>query len=67
MSKIKLFLILMLLVFSTNSYAYLDPGTMTYVFQALVAIFVGGFIAIKTSWVTIKSFLSNLFRKDSSS
>jgi len=64
-SKRVSFLLLILFVFVSNTYAYLDPGTMTYVFQALIAIVVGSMVAIRTSWTTIKSFFIKLFTRES--
>lgn len=42
--------------FSRNAYAYLDPGTGSYILQVLIAAIVGGLFAIKPFWVKIKSF-----------
>ena len=42
--------------FSTNAYAYLDPGTGSYILQVLIAAIVGGLFAIKPFWTKIKSF-----------
>jgi len=67
MSRKLYMMIIIQVMLIENVFAYLDPGTMTYFMQALVAIFVGGFFAIKTSWLTIRSFFSKLFRKNSSS
>jgi hypothetical protein len=64
MSKGNLYLMFILFIFMGNTYAYLDPGTMTYVVQALVAIVVGGMVAIKTSWSTIKSYADRIFAKE---
>ena len=48
---------------SQNAFAYLDPGTGSYVFQVLVAAFIGGLFTIKIFWQKIKSFFSNLFSR----
>jgi hypothetical protein len=47
--------------FSQNAYAYLDPGTGSYIFQVLVATFIGGLFTIKMYWKKIKNFFGNLF------
>ncbi|MBA4391875.1 MAG: hypothetical protein C0399_13200 [Syntrophus sp. (in: bacteria)] len=57
-----LFLIVTLqIVFSQNAYAYLDPGTGSYIFQVLIAVVIGGLFAIKMFWQKIKVFFSNHF------
>ena len=63
MSKKNNMIIIIQVMLIENVFAYLDPGTMTYVMQALVAMFVGGIFAIKTSWIAIRHFFSKLFRK----
>jgi len=46
-----------------NAFAYLDPGTGSYVFQVLAATLIGGLFAIKIFWQKIKDFFVNLFSK----
>jgi hypothetical protein len=62
-----LFLIVALQVtLSQNAFAYVDPGTGRYIFQVLIAAFIGGLFAIKMFWQKIKNFFSsfnNLFSK----
>jgi hypothetical protein len=38
------------------AYAYLDAGTSAAIYQAVIAIVVGGAVAIKVYWVRIKRF-----------
>jgi len=46
-----LFLIVTLqLTLSQNAFAYLDPGTGSYIFQVLVATFIGGLFTVKMHW-----------------
>jgi len=60
----RLFLIVALqLILSQNAFAYLDPGTGSYIFQVVVAILIGGIFVIRTFWQKIKKFFSNLFSK----
>jgi hypothetical protein len=66
--KKKPYLILFLIVplqfvFSQSAFAYLDPGTGSYIFQVLVAIFIGGLFTIKMYWQKIKIFFANLFSR----
>jgi len=63
MSRKKLYFILLHLIFIQNAFAYLDPGTWSYVLQILMMVFVGGIVAIRTFWQNIKNFLFSIFRK----
>jgi len=49
------------LILSQNAFAYLDPGTGSYVFQVLVAALIGGLFTIKIFWQKIKNFLVHYF------
>ena len=49
------------IIFLQNAFAYLDPGTGSYIFQVLVVVFIGGLYTIKTYWQKIKDFFSNHF------
>ena len=53
-------LVLLLLLASTHAaYAYVDPGTGSYVYQMIIAALVGVGFAVKIYWGKIKSFFSN--------
>lgn len=59
------FLLLFLVVAPTKAYAYLDPGTGSYLIQVMAAALFGGLFAIKMGWGHIKSFFQSLVgRKD---
>lgn len=59
-----LFLIVTLqLTLSQNAFAYLDPGTGSYIFQVLVATIIGGLFTIKMHWQKIKNFFGNLISR----
>ena len=63
-NKLLFFLFLILTLqfpFSQNAFAYLDPGTGSYIFQVLVATLIGALFTIKMYWQKIKLFFSNLF------
>ena len=47
----------------TGCCAYLDPGTGSFIFQMLIAGFVGGLFALKLFWSHVKTFSSGLFSK----
>jgi len=55
---------LLIFVFSKDSYAYLDPGTGSYIFQLIIAGIIGGMFSIKIFWNKIKASLANLFSKE---
>jgi len=57
-------LILFSLVFARKTYAYLDPGTGSFILQLIIAGFFGGLLAIKIFWKKIKIFFKNLFSKE---
>ena len=58
-----LFTFLFLSLFEARAYAYLDPGSGSYLFQIMVARLVGAAFAIKTYWIKIKNFVKDLFQK----
>ena len=51
------------LLFSRTAYAYLDPGTGSYILQLFIAALLGGLFAVKIFWRKIKFFLIKLFSK----
>ncbi|MCP4705541.1 MAG: hypothetical protein GY865_13155 [candidate division Zixibacteria bacterium] len=48
--------------FPRNAYAYLDPGTGSYLFQMLLAALLGGLFALKIFWRRIVDFFRKLFK-----
>lgn len=68
MLKKKLFFVLFLIVMLhftllQNAFAYLDPGTGSYIFQVLAAAIIGGLFTVKMFWKKIKNLFVNLFSK----
>ena len=61
--KVLFFLVLFLLVSTKKAYAYLDPGTGSYILQILAAGALGGLFAVKTFWRQIIDFLRRIFSK----
>lgn len=51
------------LTLPSNIYAYLDPGTGSYVLQMLLAVLFGALFAVKLWWEKIKLFLKYRFSK----
>ena len=60
-SMVTLTLFLLILVVR-NSYAYIDPGTGSYLLQLMLAGLLGLAFTIKIYWHKIKTFLLKLFR-----
>lgn len=55
---------LFVFVLSTKAaYAYLDPGTGSFILQILAAGALGGLFALKTFWRQIIDFLRRIFSK----
>ncbi len=52
------------LVLTREVYAYLDPGTGSYILQLVIAGILGGLFAVKMFWAKIKSFFVNIFSRD---
>ena len=63
MRKILFTLAIILPLFSKDCYAYLDPGTGSYVLQILLASILGALFSIKVFWSKIRSFFSKLFSR----
>ena len=58
-----IFIIIFSLLFSTNSYAYIDPGSGSIILQAIIAAFAGAGTAITIYWKKVKLFFSKIFKK----
>ncbi len=48
---------------STNSFAYLDMGTGSYIIQAVLAGFFASLFFIKTYWFKVTKFISKIFSR----
>jgi len=57
------FVIIFSLLFCTNSYAYIDPGSGSIILQAIIAAFAGAGTAITIYWKKVKLFFSKIFKK----
>ena len=49
----------------TTAYAYLDPGTGSFILQMLVAGFLGAILYVKLAWARTRLFFSCLFSSSS--
>ena len=60
-SRILVFAAVSCLVFAREAHAYLDPGSVSLFFQALVAGALGAMFLLKRFWTQIKSGAKDLF------
>ena len=60
------FCVLVLLVYETSAHAYLDPGSGSYIFQLIIAGFLGIAFTVKMFWRRISAFLAGVFKKNKS-
>ena len=51
------------LLFPGNAYAYIDPGTGSYIIQLLLAGLLAVGFSMKIYWKKIKIYFENLFSK----
>jgi hypothetical protein len=66
MSKIEqniLLILVILSLFTGIAYAYLDPGTGSYIMQIFLALIIGVLYTLKLYWAKTKAFLKNIFFK----
>lgn len=58
-----LFLTFFWFLFPSQAYAYLDPGTGSYIVQIIIASLVGGLYVFSSSWKGVKKVFERLFSK----
>ncbi len=58
--KVATVIAIMMLLLPAQAFAYLDPGTGSYVIQLLIGAVLGGAFAIKAFWKNIRSFISGI-------
>ena len=59
---IKFYFIIMML-FTSNAYAYLDPGTGSIILQAILGFVAAAIASISLYWTKFKLFMIRLFKK----
>jgi len=59
---IKFYFIIMIL-FTSNAYAYLDPGTGSIILQAILGFVAAAIASISLYWTKFKLFMIRLFKK----
>lgn len=53
-----IFLLTLYLLFAKPAYAYLDPGTGSYIIQIIIATMIGGTVAFRNSFGKIKEYFT---------
>ena len=67
MKKFLIFLITNIItIFSivTNAYAYLDPGSGSFILQVIIGFLAALSASFLYYWTKVKNFFSNLFKKN---
>lgn len=54
---------LLFVIVEPKAHAYIDPGTGSYVLQAVAAIALAAIFAVKTTWRSILATLGRVFSK----
>lgn len=52
------------LVLAPMAFAYIDPGSGSYIIQILAASLLGAAVAVGTFWKRIKAFFGKFFKKE---
>ena len=59
--KIALYIVCLCALFAPVAQAYVDPGTGSYIFQIIIASFLGSLFFIKRTWRAFKLFVREKF------
>jgi hypothetical protein len=51
------------LIYARNAFAYIDPGTGSFVLQLIIGALLGAAFAVKSFWKNIKAFFSKLLSR----
>lgn len=63
-AKLFFYITLLVILFPKPVYAYLDPGTGSYLFQILIAGVLGSLFFVKSIFRRVKGFLKRIFKKN---
>tara|TARA_B000000532_G_scaffold240302_1_gene231013 strand:- start:491 stop:706 length:216 start_codon:yes stop_codon:yes gene_type:complete len=61
--KFSVLYILVLIIFPTKAFAYLDPGTGSIILQAILGFVAATVASVSIYWAKFKSLISKLFNK----
>ena len=65
MVKLGIMMVVLMIVFCpVKAYAYLDPGTGSYIVQIAIASAVSALFAIKIFWKRLKDTFHEIFRRN---
>ena len=56
-------IIFIYILLSGTAYAYMDPGSLAFIYKGLIAIFAGATVFYKKVREKIKNFISSIFKK----
>lgn len=65
--QILLLILIIVILIPKAAFAYLDPGTGSYVLQVVIALFIGAIYSVKIYWTKIKTFIKRTFSKEKES
>lgn len=63
MTKKHTVFVMLFLLFTLGSFAYIDPSTGSYLIQIFIAALVSVSLGVKIFWKNIKIFFKNVFSK----
>ncbi len=61
--NVRILVLFAVILFAQNAYAYLDPGSGSFIMQAIVTAFIGASLALKVFWQRIKALVARLFSR----
>tara|TARA_B100001027_G_scaffold193310_1_gene148527 strand:+ start:1322 stop:1543 length:222 start_codon:yes stop_codon:yes gene_type:complete len=67
MKKTFLFFLLYFLVFTSEAFAYFDPGTGAFIIQAILGFLAAVVASLTMTWSRVKMFFIKIFKKKSKS
>ena len=56
--------LLLLVITERSAEAYIDPGTASYVFQAIAGVILGGVFLLRTYWNRVVTTVRSLVSRD---
>ena len=63
MKKYLFYIFALYVLFNTDSYAYLDPGSGSMILQAILGFIAAALATVSYYWEKVKTLLSKFFRK----
>jgi hypothetical protein len=63
-NQITLIIIIIIIFVPSPIYAYMDPGTWSYLFSIIIAFSAASFFYVKSSWGKMKEIFNKIFKKN---